>query len=102
MDRCGLGESFWGVEVGEHRAAKHPDRSALEGFALGRLEAADVAAIEEHLEACPACTRLVQQAPDDDLIRLLRRPCPSAPAGSARAAGPKDGTRPSSSWSQRP
>jgi anti-sigma factor RsiW len=61
-----------------HRAASHPDQPSLEAFALGRLEAAAIAPIEEHLESCPACTRLVQEAPDDDLVRLLRRPRPAA------------------------
>jgi anti-sigma factor RsiW len=61
-----------------HGAAKHPDRSALEAFALGRLEAAAIPRVEEHLEGCPACARLVQEAPDDDLVRLLRRPRPAA------------------------
>jgi anti-sigma factor RsiW len=60
----------------KHRAARHPDRPALEAFALGRLETAEVPQVEEHLAGCTACARLVQETPDDHFVRLLRRPLP--------------------------
>jgi anti-sigma factor RsiW len=81
-------------------AAKHPDRPSLEAFALGRLEAAEIPRIEEHLKGCPACTRSVQEAPDDDLVRLLQRPRLAADATGT--AGPDNRGKPSSSWSQQP
>lgn len=57
-----------------HGAARHPDRRSLEAFALGRLDTAESPQVEQHLERCAACARLVQEAPDDRLVRLMRRP----------------------------
>jgi anti-sigma factor RsiW len=78
----------------EHRAVKHPERPALEAFALGRLEAAEIPRVERHLEGCAACARLVQATPDDHLIRLLRRTRPApAPDATDRLGGPPPGNR---------
>ena len=51
----------------------HPQPDALRAFALGRLGMAEMEAIEAHLSDCPACGRRVQEAPDDDLVKLLHR-----------------------------
>jgi anti-sigma factor RsiW len=76
-------------------AAKHPDRPALEAFAVGRLDAAEVPQVERHLEGCAACARLVQETPDDHLVRLLRRPVPAlASDATDRLGGPPENRRP--------
>jgi hypothetical protein len=51
----------------------HPGTALLEDFALGRLGASEIERIGSHLETCPACLRIVEAAPEDRLVSLLKR-----------------------------
>ncbi len=58
----------------------HPERVALEAYALGRLESRSMRGVEAHLETCAVCRQVVATTPDDRLIRLLRlEKAPSGP-----------------------
>lgn len=76
----------------------HPAPTTLEAFALGRLGTAEMDSVASHLGGCPSCGRRVLQAPDDPIIRLLRRaPTPDPPTRpdpTTRVATPEeDGPR---------
>ncbi len=61
----------------EYGLSHHPDEAALRGFALGQLRARELNRIAAHLAHCPACVRVVEAVPDDDLVALLRRRPPN-------------------------
>jgi urea transport system substrate-binding protein len=63
--------------------AGHPAADRLRDFSLGRLTAADSAAIEAHLVDCPHCWEVLTEMDDRD--GLLSR---------LRAAGPRDANKP--------
>src|SRR5258708_3666559 len=50
----------------------HPSRADLEAFALGQLPDSTHEAIEEHVNGCSACRLVIEQAPGDTLVALLR------------------------------
>ncbi len=52
---------------------RHPGQAELEAFALGRLRSAEMKSVEAHLSTCGSCGRRVQDAPDDRLVKLLRK-----------------------------
>ena len=62
----------------------HPDPSKLRAFALGRLNAREMRALEAHLADCPTCVRVALTVPEDPLVRALRRP--SARTGLAESS----------------
>jgi WD40 repeat protein len=51
----------------------HPARARLRAFGAGRLEAAEAAAIEEHLSGCEACCRLLEAGSGDSFLGRLRK-----------------------------
>ena len=53
---------------------RHPGQAELEAFALGRLGSAEMKTVEAHLSTCGSCGRRVQDAPDDHMVKLLRKP----------------------------
>lgn len=58
----------------------HPAPEKLDAFALGRLDDEASAEIEEHLTACEACRRLVEDTPADSLVETLQEPVPAVAA----------------------
>jgi uncharacterized protein (TIGR03067 family) len=50
----------------------HPSHADLEAFTLGRLRDDAHEVVEEHVSACSDCQRIIDQAPDDTLVALLR------------------------------
>jgi hypothetical protein len=52
--------------------SEHPPRDELEAFALGRLDDAVFAAVEEHVAVCADCEAVVSRAPGDSFTTLLR------------------------------
>ena len=61
---------------------RHPEPSALEAFATGRLDSREMEQVESHLANCPACGAVALATPMDHLGRLLRRA--PRPPGSPR------------------
>jgi tRNA A-37 threonylcarbamoyl transferase component Bud32 len=51
---------------------QHPTVVELEAFALGRLDNPVAEAVEEHVADCSACQQVIDQAPADSLVTLLR------------------------------
>jgi anti-sigma factor ChrR (cupin superfamily) len=62
---------------------QHPDAATLEAFALGRIASDAMDRVAMHLGACPACRRVVQAAPGDRLVALLRRDVSRGVPGAA-------------------
>jgi WD40 repeat protein/serine/threonine protein kinase len=50
----------------EGMPAQHPTRERLRAFSLGLVEAAELTALEAHLQSCPACCALLEETSDDD------------------------------------
>jgi serine/threonine-protein kinase len=50
----------------------HPDTAVLAAFMLGTLDDASFAAVEIHLDGCPACQQRAAGAPGDNLLGLLQ------------------------------
>jgi anti-sigma factor RsiW len=50
----------------------HPPTEQLQAFALGKLDPGESAAVEAHMEACPACAEVVHATPPDVFVRKLR------------------------------
>jgi anti-sigma factor RsiW len=50
----------------------HPTTEQLQAFALGKLDPDEAAAVEAHMEACPACAEVVHATPPDAFVRKLR------------------------------
>jgi tRNA A-37 threonylcarbamoyl transferase component Bud32 len=50
----------------------HPDPAQLHAFGLGRLVAATMAVIEEHVSFCDSCCEAVKDVSDDNFVALLR------------------------------
>jgi hypothetical protein len=46
--------------------AQHPTRQVLRAFSQGLVDAAELAAVEAHLQGCPVCCALLEETPDDD------------------------------------
>jgi tRNA A-37 threonylcarbamoyl transferase component Bud32/tetratricopeptide (TPR) repeat protein len=53
-------------------ASSHPDLDQVRRFGLGQLVGAEAQLVENHVAGCDWCAALLQQAPDDTLIGLLR------------------------------
>jgi predicted Ser/Thr protein kinase len=67
----------------------HPAAEQLAAYGLGKLNAADTAAVAGHLETCAACRHTVQDVPPDSFIGLVRSARPAAPqATPAPGASP--------------
>jgi hypothetical protein len=73
----------WGHEP-EPRIAPCPDRSTLRRLLDGRLDGADHARIEGHLEACGTCQRTLEDLAcgDEPLVRQVKAPAQSWVADS--------------------
>ena len=57
----------------------HPDEVKLSTYALGELEPAETAALEEHLRDCAVCRRAVEEARGFAEVlggELKKEPCP--------------------------
>jgi hypothetical protein len=52
---------------------QHPEQGLLWAFAVGRLSMVEMDRVAAHLADCPACGRVVLDAPEDPLVTLLRR-----------------------------
>jgi anti-sigma factor RsiW len=50
----------------------HPTTRHLQAFALGKLDPDESAAVEAHMEVCPACAEVVRATPPDAFVRKLR------------------------------
>jgi WD40 repeat protein/predicted Ser/Thr protein kinase len=65
------------------RRNAHPSLDELTAFDRGQLDAAERAAVEEHVATCDACCLRLDAVGDDDLIALLRASAgPMSPAAS--------------------
>ena len=52
--------------------ANHPAEHALKSYSLGTLDDTDTSAVEQHITECEQCRRVVEEAPPDSLVGLLR------------------------------
>jgi len=52
--------------------ADHPDPSQLSAFVLGKLELAEVDAVESHLASCETCCDALRQIKEDTFVGLVR------------------------------
>jgi serine/threonine protein kinase len=50
----------------------HPDVDQLQAFGLGRLDAAAMAVVEEHLSFCDSCCQAIKDGLEDSFVGLLR------------------------------
>jgi serine/threonine protein kinase len=50
----------------------HPDPDILALYVAGRLKEEGMARMEEHLGDCPVCLAIIEQIPEDSMVRLLR------------------------------
>jgi anti-sigma factor RsiW len=50
----------------------HPNPQRLQAFALGQLDAAESAVVEEHVSTCDLCPPVLEAADDDHLVALVR------------------------------
>lgn len=50
----------------------HPELSQLSDFALGRLESAQLDAVESHLAGCETCCDMLKQMKEDTFVGLVR------------------------------
>src|SRR5262245_37915380 len=51
---------------------EHPDRGVLSAFAVGKLDLAEVDAVESHLAECRSCCETLKQIHDDTFVGLVR------------------------------
>lgn len=72
----------------------HPDASQLSAFALGRLELAEVDAVESHLASCDTCCDALRQIKEDTFVGLVRE-SPPANAGEMATLPPAGQQAPS-------
>jgi hypothetical protein len=80
-----------GIAMGAPPAADHPDAAILALFAAGRLASSQMERVGEHVAECPVCLAVLEQVPEDSMVRLLqahRSAIDSAPgeSGAAEAA----------------
>ena len=68
--------------------AAHPDAARLADYALGRMDPADMAEVERHIEACASCARAIREQPADTLVELLQARGQGRPASADPAASP--------------
>jgi len=52
--------------------AEHPSAAQLEEFGLGKLPAAEMAAVEKHVAACESCCNTLRDVFDDTIVGLAR------------------------------
>jgi uncharacterized protein (TIGR03067 family) len=64
----------------------HPRRDQLSAFALGKLESADVDAVESHLAECDTCCDALRQLKEDTFVGLVRQSQDKSEAGDATLA----------------
>src|SRR5262245_32876703 len=58
-------------------SAPHPTAQHLADFAQGKLTDARAETVARHLETCPDCVRLLEQAAGDSFVDLVRSARPS-------------------------
>src|SRR5581483_10508088 len=59
-------------------AAQHPTADELSAFALGKLDPSAADLVGRHLADCPGCRGVVERAPADSMVNLLRAAAPAA------------------------
>jgi hypothetical protein len=70
----------------------HTPRDRLRAFAQGRVAAAELEAIQTHLEHCPSCCAALEQAVDEDpFLSHLRKVWQRRPGSPGPDSGPADG-----------
>jgi uncharacterized protein (TIGR03067 family) len=65
----------------------HPALDQLSAFALGRLEAAQIDAVESHLASCETCCDALKQMKADTFVGLVREARPRAIGAEAATLG---------------
>jgi len=69
------------------KSITHPDADQLNAFALGKLELAEVDAVESHLASCDTCCDALKQMQEDTFVGLVRQSKEASQASNAAAAG---------------
>src|SRR5688572_25298057 len=64
----------------------HPTLDEIRAFGWGAATLTSASMIEAHVAECETCRTLLEETPEDDLIRLLRRTSPPTP-GPVRLGG---------------
>ena len=65
----------------------HPDPKQLAAFRLGKLDEAELAAVESHVASCAHCCQSLKNLPDDSFISLVRQS--TEPTGTATLEAPR-------------
>jgi hypothetical protein len=63
---------FNGVATGAAASTVHPDAAILGLFAAGRLRSSEMERLSEHVAECPVCLEVLEQLPEDSMVRLLQ------------------------------
>ena len=66
----------------------HPSPEQLRAFAQGRLRAAEMAELEQHIAYCDSCCVHLQGVPDDTLVQLAREAATQGVKSPALPRGP--------------
>ena len=53
--------------------ASHPTTEQLRAFALGQLDPSESSFIERHVETCVDCCLVLNEVPDDDVLKMLKQ-----------------------------
>src|SRR3569832_1552723 len=51
---------------------RHPTPEQLRAFGLGQLGLSEAALVEQHVENCDACCRVLSEVPDDTVLAKLK------------------------------
>jgi choice-of-anchor C domain-containing protein len=61
-----------GVDMDQGHETVHPDPAILALFAAGQLRDGEMERLEKHLASCQACLEVLEQVPEDAMVRMLR------------------------------
>lgn len=55
------------------KISAHPSTAQLRAFGLGQLRPSESAVVEQHVETCDACCRVLNDVPDDGMLEKLKQ-----------------------------
>ena len=66
----------------ERSIRRHPTPEQLRAFGLGQLGPSEAALVEQHVENCDACCRVLSEVPDDTVLAKLKNSATVGDQGS--------------------